>query len=120
MKKIIFLLLTFTSFIFAGDYDREERILEREFNRNFPVLETGKNIRLKEIDVDIKRDGGVEVEVEFARGSQVNTADYHIYADKLSVVFKDKIQSSLGSNFYLREIELDSSGIRNDKQTFRY
>jgi len=38
----------------------------------------------------------------------------------LSIVFKEKIKSSFGDRFYLEEIELDTSGIKNDKEGFGY
>ena len=70
MKKTLlgmFCLLSAMSF--AGDFDREEHILAGEIYKNFPVLEAGKKITLKEIDVDIEDDRVVEVDVEFAASS---------------------------------------------------
>jgi len=121
MKKVFFMLsLVFTSFVFAGEYEREEKVLKKEFLKNFPQLEKGKNIKIKKLDVDIEDDGGVEVDIEFARGSQINIENYPIYAEKLSIIFKEKIKSSFGDRFYLEEIELDTSGIKNDKERFGY
>lgn len=83
MKKTLlgmFCLLSAMSF--AGDFDREEHILAGEIYKNFPVLEAGKKITLKEIDVDIEDDRVVEVDVEFAAGSEVNVANYDAYAKK--------------------------------------
>lgn len=121
MKRVIFILsLIFTNFVFAGDYDKEEKILKKEFLKNFPQLEDGKKIKIKKLDVDIEDDGGVEIEIDFARGSQTNVNNYSIYAEKLSTIFKEKIESSLGDSFYLKEIELETSGIKYDKEKFRY
>jgi len=35
----------------------------------------------KKLDVEIEDDGGVEVDVEFARGLQINIENYPMYAE---------------------------------------
>ena len=127
MKKTLlgmFCLLPAVSF--AGDFDREEHILAGDFGRlheiykNFPVLEAGKKINLKEVDVDIEDDKAVEVDVEFAVGSEVNVADYDAYAKKISAEINKSIKSTIGDEFKLIKLEIDTSGIRNDKKIYRY
>lgn len=121
MKKTLlgmFCLLSAVSF--AGDFDREEHILAGEIYKNFPVLEAGKKINLKEVDVDIEDDKAVEVDVEFAVGSEVNAADYDAYAKKISAEINKSIKSTIGDEFKLIKLEIDTSGIRNDKKIYRY
>lgn len=121
MKKTLlgmFCLLSAMSF--AGDFDREEHILAGEIYKNFPVLEAGKKITLKEIDVDIEDDRVVEVDVEFAAGSEVNIANYDAYAKKISAEINNSIKSTIGDNFKLIKLEIDTSGIKNDKKIYRY
>ena len=91
-----------------------------EIYKNFPVLEAGKKINLKEIDVDIEDDKAVEVDVEFAVGSEVNVADYDAYAKKISAEINKSIKSTIGDEFKLIKLEIDTSGIRNDKKIYRY
>lgn len=121
MKKTLlgmFCLLSAVSF--AGDFDREEHILAGEIYKNFPVLEAGKKINLKEVDVDIEDDKAVEVDVEFAVGSEVNTGSYDVYAQKISAEINRSIKSTIGNDFKLIKLELDTSGIKNDKKIYRY
>ena len=121
MKKTLlgmFCLLSAMSF--AGDFDREEHILAGEIYKNFPVLEAGKKITLKEIDVDIEDDSVEEVDVEFAAGSEVNIANYDAYAKKISAEINNSIKSTIGDNFKLIKLEIDASGIKNDKKIYRY
>ncbi len=121
MKKTllgVFCLLSAVSF--AGDFDREEHILAGEIYKNFPVLEAGKRIIVKEIDVDIEDDKVVEVDVEFAVGSEVNVGNYDAYAKKISEEINKNIKSTIGDDFKLIKLELDTSGIKNDKKIYRY
>ena len=121
MKKLI--LGTFclmSALAFAGDFDREETMLAGELYKNFPVLEAGKNIKIKEIEVDIEDDKAVEVDVEFAAGSEVNTGNYDEYAKKISAQINKSIDSSIGKEFKLIKLEIDTSGIKNDKKIYRY
>ena len=121
MKKILFGLFGILSTMaFAGDFDREEAILTSELYKNFPVLEQNKKINVKEIEVDIEHDKAVEVDVEFAMGSEVNTANYDEYAKKISNEIDKAISSNLGNGYKLIKLELDTSGIKNDKKTYRY
>ena len=94
-------------------------MLENKLYNNFPVLEEGKNIEVKEIEVDIEKNGRVEIDVEFARNSQVDTKNYKIYADKIASSVNDMLKEMNG-NFVLTKIEIDTSGIKNDKEVFRY
>ncbi|MDU1912182.1 hypothetical protein [Fusobacterium sp.] len=121
MKKTIlgmFCLLSAVSF--AGDFDREEHILAGEIYKNFPVLEAGKKIIIKEIDVDIEDDKAVEVDVEFAVGSEVNIENYDAYAKQICEEINKNIKTVLGDEFKLIRLELDTSGIKNDKKIYRY
>lgn len=121
MKKILFGLFGILStMVFAGDFDREEAILTSELYKNFPVLEQNKKINVKEIEVDIEHDKAVEVDVEFAMSSEVNTANYDEYAKKISNEIDKAISSNLGNGYKLIKLELDTSGIKNDKKTYRY
>lgn len=121
MKKLILgvfgILSTLT---LAGGFDREEAILTNELYKNFPVLEQNKRIDVEEIEVDIEHDKAVEVDVEFAMGSEVNTANYDKYAKKISNEINKAISSNLGNGYKLIKLELDTSGIKNDKRTYRY
>ncbi len=100
MKKILFGLFGILSTMtFAGDFDREEAILTSELYKNFPVLEQNKKINVKEREVDIEHDKAVEVDVEFAISYEINKA----------------ISSNLGNGYKLIKLELDTSGIKNDK-----
>ena len=114
------LSLIFTSFVFAGDYEKEEKVLKKEFIKNFPQLEKGKNIKIKKLDVSIEEDGGVEVEVEFTKESKINIKNYPVYAEKMSVAFKEKIKKSFGDRFYLEEIDIETPGLKEDKVRFGY
>ena len=121
MKKIaaaLFFLMTAAAF--AGHYDREEHMIESKLYQNFPVLEDGKNINVEEIEVDIERDGGVEVDIELARGSNVDTKNYKLYADKIADSLNEILKEMKDQNFTLRKIEIDTSGIHDDKEVFRY
>lgn len=121
MKKIVFGLFGILSTIaLAGSFDREEAILTSELYKNFPVLEQNKKINVEEIEVDIEHDKAVEVDVEFARGSEVNTANYDEYAKKISKEIDKAITSNLGNGYKLIKLELDTSGIKHDKKTYRY
>ena len=116
MKKIaaaLFFLMTAAAF--AEHYDREEHMIESKLYQNFPVLEAGKNI-----NVDIERDGGVEVDIELARGSNVDTKNYKLYADKIADSLNEILKEMKDQNFTLRKIEIDTSGIHDDKEVFRY
>ena len=113
MKKTLLGMFCLLSAVaFAGDFDREEHILA--------VLEAGKKIIIKEIDVDIEDDKAVEVDVEFAVGSEVNTGSYDVYAQKISAEINRSIKSTIGNDFKLIKLELDTSGIKNDKKIYRY
>lgn len=115
MKKLaaaLFFLMTAASF--AGHYDKEEHMIENKLYNNFPVLEEGK-----EIEVDIEKNGRVEIDIEFARNSQVDTKNYKIYADKIASSVNDMLKEMNG-NFVLTKIEIDTSGIKDDKEVFRY
>ena len=102
MKKILFGLFGILSTMaFAGDFDREEAILTSELYKNFPVLEQNKRINVEEIEVDIEHDKAVEVDVEFAVGSEVNTANYDEYAKKISNEINKAISSNLGNGYKL-------------------
>lgn len=121
MKKIaaaLFFLMTAAAF--AGDYDREENLIQNKLYSNFPVLEANKEIVIEEIEVDIEDNGVIEIDIEFAKGSQVDTKNYKKYADKIAdsvnVILKDMNDSRL----VLKKIELDTSGIKHDKEIFRY
>lgn len=121
MKKIVFGLFGILSTIaLAGSFDREEAILTSELYKNFPVLEQNKRINVEEIEVDIEHDKAVEVDIEFAVGSEVNTVDYDEYAKKISNEINKVISSNLGNGYKLIKLELDTSGIKNDKKTYRY
>ena len=121
MKKTLLGMFCLLSAVaFAGDFDREEHILAGEIYKNFPVLEAGKKIIIKEIDVDIEDDKAVEVDVEFAVGSEVNTGSYDVYAQKISAEINRSIKSTIGNDFKLIKLELDISGIKNDKKIYRY
>lgn len=120
MKKLaaaLFFLMTAASF--ADHYDKEEHMLENKLYNNFPVLEEGKNIEVKEIEVDIEKNGRVEIDVEFARNSQVDIKNYKIYADKIASSVNDMLKEMNG-DFVLTKIEIDTSGIKDDKEIFRY
>lgn len=121
MKKTLLGMFCLLSAVaFAGNFDREEHILAGEIYKNFPVLEAGKKIVVKEIEVDIEVDKAVEVDVEFAAGSEVNTENYDGYAKKISEEINKNIKSTIGDEFKLIRLELDTSGIRNDKKIYRY
>lgn len=121
MKKLAAALFFLAGAVsFAGQFEREESIIQNKLYTNFPVLEANKNIVVEEIEVDIERDGVIEIDVEFARGSQVDTKEYKNYADKIAdsvnVILKDMDNNKL----ILKKIEIDTSGIKNDKEVFRY
>lgn len=121
MKKIaaaLFFLLTAASF--ADHYDKEEHMIEKRLYNNFPVLEEGKNITVKELEVDIEKNGTVEIDVEFAKGSQVDLKNYKIYADKIASSVNEILKEMNEKNLVLTKIEIDTSGIKNDKEIFRY
>ncbi|MGF6906933.1 hypothetical protein [Fusobacterium sp. PH5-44] len=121
MKKIFFaILLIFSALAFSKEIKILEKKLITDFNKNFPVLEDGKRIKIKEIDVDIKKNGAVEVEVDFAKGSQTSPDKYEEYAEILGAVFKERLYEVGGSDYYLSEIEIDTSGIGKDKKTFYF
>ena len=52
--------------------------------------------------------------------SEVNTANYDEYAKKISNEINKAISSNLGNGYKLIKLELDTSGIKNDKKTYRY
>lgn len=123
MKKLasaLFFLIASASF--AGEYDREESIIQSRLYTDFPVLEANKKIDVKEIevDIDIEKNGKVEIDVEFARGSQVDTKDYKMYADKIAASVNKILDEMNDKKFTLKKIEIDTSGIKNDKEVFRY
>ena len=121
MKKLasaLFFLIASASF--AGEYDREESIIQSRLYTDFPVLEANKKIDVKEIEVDIEKNGKVEIDVEFARGSQVDTKDYKMYADKIAASVNKILDEMNDKKFTLNKIEIDTSGIKNDKEVFRY
>lgn len=121
MKKLaagLFFLMAAASF--AGEYNREESIIESRLYMNMPEMEAGKNIVVEEIEVDIEGDGFVEVDVEFARGSQVDTNNYKMYADKIADSVNEILKDIDNNKFVLGKIEIDTSGIQNDKKIFRY
>lgn len=121
MKKIVFGLFGILStLVLAGSFDKEEAILTSELYKNFPILEQSKRISVEEIDVDIEHDKAVEVDVEFAMGSEINSADYDEYAKKISREINKVINSNLGDGYKLIKLELDTSGIKNDKRVYRY
>lgn len=121
MKKIVFIMITvFSALTFSKEIKLLEKKLTADFIKNFPVLEEGKRIRIKEIDVDINKNGSVEVEVDFAKGSQTNPNKYEEYAEVLSEVFKERLYEIGGSDYYLSEIEIDTSGVRGDKKKFYF
>lgn len=121
MKKLaaaLFFLMTAASF--AGEFDREESIIQSKLYNNFPVLEENKEILVKEIEVDIERDGVIEIDIEFAKGSQVDTKNYKVYADKIADSVNSILKDMNNNNFILKKIEIDTSGIKKDKEIFRY
>lgn len=120
MKKLaaaLFFLITAASF--AGHYDKEEHAIESRLYKNFPVLEEGKNIKVEDIEVDIERNGKVEIDIEFARNSQTDIKNYKVYADKIAFSVNE-ILKEMNGDFVLTKIEIDTSGIKNDKEIFRY
>lgn len=121
MKKLaaaLFFLMTAASF--AGHYDREESIIQNKLYTNFPVLESNKEILIKEIEVDIENDGVIEIDIEFAKGSQVDTKNYKLYADKIADSVNTILKDMNNNSLVLKKIEIDTSGIRDDKEIFRY
>lgn len=121
MKKIaaaLFFLMTAAAF--AGQYDKEENIIENELYKNFPVLENGKNIIVEEIEVDIERNGIVEVDIEFTRDSQVDTKNYKEYADKIANSLNKILVEMNNKDFVLKKIELETSDNFGSKEIFMY
>lgn len=49
----------------------------------------------------------------------MDTKNYKIYADKIASSVNDMLKEMNG-NFVLTKIEIDTSGIKNDKEVFRY
>lgn len=121
MKKLmsgLFILMAVSAF--ADKFDKEETIIKGKLYEKFPVLEVNKNIVVDEIGIDIERDGVIEVEVEFARGSETNQANYKAYADKIADTVNAILQETNNSNLVLKKIELDTDGIHDDDKIFRY
>lgn len=119
-KTMLGLFAIMSSVILAGNFDKEETFLENELYKNFPTLEQNKKIDVEEIEIDIEADKSVEVDIEFTLGSEINPADYDAYAKKLSKEINKNIHSTLGKNFKLIKLELDTSGIKNDKKIYRF
>ena len=120
MKKLaaaLFFLMTAAAL--AGHYDKEEHLIESKLYKNFPVLEEGKDIIVEEIEVDIEKNGKVEIDIEFSKNSQVDTKNYKMYADKIAS-YVNEVLKETNENFVLKKIEIDTSGVHNDKETFRY
>ena len=67
--------------------------------------------------MDIEHDKAVEVDVEFAVGSEVNTANYDEYAKKISNEIDKLISSSLGNGYKLIKLQFNTSENKNDKKT---
>lgn len=121
MKKIasaLFFLITAS--VFAGYYDKEENIIENKLYNNFPILEEGKNIDIQELEVDIEKDGRIEVEIEFTRDSQIDKNNYKNYADKVAASLNEILKEMNNKNFILAKIEIDASGINKNKEIFKY
>ncbi|WP_300363747.1 hypothetical protein [Fusobacterium sp.] len=118
MASALFFLITAS--VFAGHYDKEENMIENKLYNNFPVLEEGKNINIQELEVDIEKDGRIEVEIEFTRDSQIDKNNYKNYADKVAASLNEILKEMNNQNFVLTKIEIDTSGISRDKEIFRY
>lgn len=94
-----------------SSYKKEQEILKEEFYKDFPVTTSVENVQLKNIDVEIKDNGGVVVEVQLTLGDKVNKEVYNAYAEEITDILKEKVIEIIGEDFFLKEIGIEASGI---------
>lgn len=121
MKKLILSLFSILSFMsFSAEYDREEYIIENKLYKIIPILERENKILLEEIDVEIENDGGIEIEVELSKHSQINPDKYQVYSNKVAEYVQEILKEVEKKELVLRKIKIETSDVDNFSRVFRY